>query len=86
MANHFVVALGLEVGKSLLEPDGVPIARKVIDRCKERGVYLVLPSDFVVAPSLETAAKAQRRRDERDPGGPGRLRRRPEDARDVPRG
>ena len=38
MANHFVVALGLGIGKSLLEPEGVPIARKVIDRCKERGV------------------------------------------------
>jgi phosphoglycerate kinase len=56
MANHFVKALGLEVGGSLLEPDGVPIARKVIDRCKARGVSLVLPSDFVVAPSLERAA------------------------------
>lgn len=59
MANHFVVALGLGVGKSLLEPEGVPIARKVIDRCKERGVNLVLPSDFVVAPSLEEAGKAR---------------------------
>lgn len=58
MANHFVVALGLDVGKSLLEPEGVPIARKVIDRCRERGVQLVLPSDFVVAPSLDRAADA----------------------------
>ncbi len=59
MANHFVVALGLGVGNSLLEPEGVPIARKVIDRCKERGVNLVLPSDFLVAPSLEAAAQAK---------------------------
>ena len=59
MANHFVVALGLGVGKSLLEPEGVPIARKVIDRCKERGVNLVLPSDFLVDPSLEAAAQAK---------------------------
>lgn len=58
MANHFVAALGLGVGKSLLEPEGVPIARKVIDRCRERGVQLVLPSDFVVAPSLDRAADA----------------------------
>jgi phosphoglycerate kinase len=60
MANHFVKALGLEVGTSLLEPDGVPIARKVIDRCRERGVSLVLPSDFAVAPSVEKAAEARR--------------------------
>ena len=59
MANHFVVALGLGIGKSLLEPEGVPIARKVMDRCKERGVNLVLPSDFLVAPSLADAAKAR---------------------------
>jgi len=59
MANHFVKALGLEIGTSLLEPDGVPIARQVIDRCKERGVSLVLPSDFVVAPSLERAGEAR---------------------------
>jgi len=58
MANHFVAALGLGVGKSLLEPEGVPIARKVIDRCKERKVNLVLPSDFVVAPSLDRASAA----------------------------
>ncbi len=59
MANHFVAALGLPVGKSLLEPEGVPIARQIIDRCKERGVALVLPSDFMVAPSLEKASAAK---------------------------
>lgn len=59
MANHFVAALGLPVGRSLLEPEGVPVARRVVDRCKERGVKLVLPSDFVVAPSLEDASKAR---------------------------
>src|SRR5664280_1571955 len=59
MANHFVAALGLPVGGSLLEKEGVPVARQIIDRCKERGVQLVLPSDFVVAPSLERAGDAQ---------------------------
>ncbi|HKC23544.1 MAG TPA: phosphoglycerate kinase, partial [Thermoanaerobaculia bacterium] len=59
MANHFVAALSLPVGKSLLEPEGVPIARRVIDRCKDREVNLVLPSDFVVARSPEDAANAR---------------------------
>ena len=59
MANHFVAALGLNVGTSLLEPEGVPVARQILDRCKERGVNLVLPSDFVVAPSLEKASSAK---------------------------
>jgi len=59
MANHFVAALGLPVGTSLLEPAGVPVARAILDRCKERGVALVLPSDFLVAPSLEKASLAK---------------------------
>jgi len=59
IANHFVAALGLAVGGSLLEKEGVPIARQILDRCKERGVALVLPSDFVVAPSLEKAGEAK---------------------------
>ena len=59
MANHFVAALGLPVGDSLLETEGVPVARQILDRCKERGVSLVLPSDFVVAPSLEKAGEAK---------------------------
>lgn len=59
MANHFVAALGLPVGVSLLEKEGVPVARQIIDRCKERGVQLVLPSDFVVAPSPERAGEAK---------------------------
>jgi phosphoglycerate kinase len=59
MANHFVAALGLPVGTSLLEPEGVPVARQILDRCKERGVSLVLPSDFVVAPSLEKTSAAK---------------------------
>jgi phosphoglycerate kinase len=59
MANHFVAALGLNVGTSLLEAEGVPIARKIIGRCKERGTKLVLPSDFVVAPALEKASQAK---------------------------
>jgi phosphoglycerate kinase len=59
MANHFVAALGLPVGGSLLEKEGVPVARQILDRCKERGVQIVLPSDFVVAPSLDRAAEAK---------------------------
>jgi phosphoglycerate kinase len=59
MANHFVAALGLPIGKSLLEAEGVPIARRVMDRCKERGVQLVLPSDFMVARAPDAGAAAQ---------------------------
>ena len=51
MANHFVRALGLSVGRSLLEADKVPLAREILDFCKEAGKTIALPSDFVVAKS-----------------------------------
>ncbi len=59
MANHFVRALGLSVGKSLLEEDKVPVAREILDLCKEGGKTIALPSDFVVAASPEDAAGAR---------------------------
>ncbi|HEV2064628.1 MAG TPA: phosphoglycerate kinase [Thermoanaerobaculia bacterium] len=58
MANHFVAALGLPVGKSLLEADRVPMAREILDTCKKEGKTIALPSDFVVAASPDDAAGA----------------------------
>ncbi|HWZ85022.1 MAG TPA: phosphoglycerate kinase [Thermoanaerobaculia bacterium] len=59
MANHFVRALGLSVGRSLLEEDKVPLAREILDFCKEEGNTIALPSDFVVAKSPDDAAGAR---------------------------
>lgn len=59
MANHFVRALGLSVGKSLLEQESVPLAREILDFCKREGKTIALPSDFVVAKSPEDAAGAR---------------------------
>ena len=59
MANHFVAALGLPVGKSLLETDRVPVAREVLDLCKAEGKTIALPSDFVVSSSPDDAASAR---------------------------
>jgi phosphoglycerate kinase len=59
MANHFVAALGLPVGKSLLEADRVPMAREILDICKAEGKTIALPSDFVVASSPDDAAGAR---------------------------
>jgi phosphoglycerate kinase len=58
MANHFVRALGLSVGRSLLEEDKVPLAREILDFCKEAGKTIALPSDFVVAKSPDDGAGA----------------------------
>jgi phosphoglycerate kinase len=59
MANHFVRALGLSVGKSLLEEDKVPLAREILDFCKEQKKTIALPSDFVVAKSPDDGAGAK---------------------------
>jgi phosphoglycerate kinase len=60
MANTFYKAMGLETGKSLVEPDRVELARSLVERAAYR---LTLPHDAVVAPSLDqpTAAHAVKR-------------------------
>jgi phosphoglycerate kinase len=59
MANHFVRALGLSVGRSLLEEDKVSLAREILDACKASGKTIALPSDFVVAKSPDDGAGAK---------------------------
>jgi len=59
MANHFVRALGLSVGRSLLEEDKVALAREILDFCKGSGKTIALPSDFVVAKSPDDGAGAK---------------------------
>jgi phosphoglycerate kinase len=50
MACTFYAAMGLETGKSLVEPDRVDLARALLERARMR---LTLPHDALVAPSLE---------------------------------
>lgn len=50
MANTFFLAMGLEVGRSLVEPDALDTARDLMERAGEK---LLLPVDCVVADSLE---------------------------------
>ena len=59
MANHFVRAIGLPVGKSLLEEDKVPVAREILDFCRANQKEIALPSDFVVAKSPDDGAHAR---------------------------
>jgi phosphoglycerate kinase len=49
MAFTFLVAQGHEVGASIVEPDWVEPAKKMLEKAAEKGCDLVLPTDFVVA-------------------------------------
>ncbi len=59
MANHFVRAIGLSVGRSFLEEDKVAVAREILDFCRANGKEIALPSDFVVASSPDDGAHAK---------------------------
>ena len=56
MACTFFRAMGLETGKSLVEADRVPMAKTLFSRASDK---LVLPSDALVAPSLDAGAAAK---------------------------
>src|SRR5690606_28458287 len=57
MANTFLLAKGIDTGKSLTEPDDVPIAKRLLekaeDEAKKRPFVFYLPQDGVVATDLE---------------------------------
>jgi phosphoglycerate kinase len=55
MACTFFRALGLETGKSLVEADRIQMARELLARAGDK---LMLPTDAVVAPSLDAPDKA----------------------------
>jgi phosphoglycerate kinase len=56
MAYTFFKALGMPVGKSLVEEDKQDEAREVIAAAKTRGVVLQLPVDHVVADTIDASA------------------------------
>ena len=58
IANTFLAAQGLPVGKSLHEPDLIPAALRVLDAARTRGAELPLPEDVVVAPRFAADAPA----------------------------
>ena len=57
MANTLLAASGVNVGTSLRDDDLEP-ARRILAAIEERRVALHLPSDAVVAPSLDAADRA----------------------------
>ena len=58
IANTFMLASGMRIGKSLAEPDLVGEAQTIIDIMKARGAQVPLPVDVVVADELSALARA----------------------------
>ena len=58
MANTFFLAEGVNVGKSLAEPDFAKTALEIMHAAKMRHCEVVLPHDVVVASKLAEGAKA----------------------------
>jgi phosphoglycerate kinase len=57
MANTFLAARGLALGKSLVETDKVALAGDLINRAQKAGVKLLLPVDLVVARAAQPDAE-----------------------------
>jgi phosphoglycerate kinase len=58
IANTFMQAAGLKIGKSLSEADLVAEAKSIIDMMVKRGVPVPIPVDVVCAKEFSAAAKA----------------------------
>ena len=58
IANTFMLAAGLKIGKSLAEADLLPEAKAVIEAMKARGAAVPIPTDVVTAKTFAADAPA----------------------------
>ena len=56
MANTFLAAKGTNMGRSLVEPSKLPIARAFLAKAEASGVRILLPCDLVVAEDSKAEA------------------------------
>jgi phosphoglycerate kinase len=59
MANTFLLACGVEIGRSLAEPDLIATVHEIIKAAKARSCEIVLPQDVVVAERFEAGAPSR---------------------------
>lgn len=58
IANTFMLAAGLRVGKSLVEPDLVSSAARILDKMAKRGALVPIPVDVVVSKDFSPTSPA----------------------------
>lgn len=56
MIFTFLKAQGYEIGDSLLDEEGLEVAKKVLEKAKEKGVPIDLPEDIVVSDKFDNDA------------------------------
>jgi phosphoglycerate kinase len=59
MANTFLLAQGIDVGKSLCEKDLVPAAQDIMAKAMDTGCEVLLPIDAVIAKELTEGVESQ---------------------------
>jgi phosphoglycerate kinase len=59
MMFTFYRAMGLNVGKSLVEEDCINVAKELIEKAKAKGVKLILPTDVVIGDSFAATAQSK---------------------------
>ena len=59
MAYTFFKTMGKPVGRSLVEDDKLDAARDILARAKARGLQFLLPTDHVVADTIEAGAASE---------------------------
>ncbi len=59
IANTFIAAAGYSIGKSLYEADLVSVAKALIEKAKQRGADIPIPTDVVCAKEFSDQADAQ---------------------------
>jgi phosphoglycerate kinase len=58
IANTFLAATGINVGKSLCESEMLDVARRLMDKARARGTEIPLPTDVVVGREFAATAHA----------------------------
>jgi phosphoglycerate kinase len=59
MANTFLAARGIALGKSLVESDQLDNARRIVEEARRKRARLMLPTDAVLAPQIHHRAKTR---------------------------
>jgi len=57
MTFTFLKAMGLDVGKSIIDEQMISVANKVIKKARQNRVKIVFPIDFIVADSIDKPSK-----------------------------